>query len=161
MKRLSLVVLICVVVFAAFAQHVNKHPKEVTKTDGGTQRKYPKLIPVTLGRSDVTGGNISKHTFDSLVRQGLHIPDSIGGRVAGFEFNYKERSIMEDSVGRKMLVTELLMEYCMGDTLSEAISYSIYERTKRGDTAYFDDIKVITKEGLEFKGKSMKFVLIK
>ncbi|MGZ7142769.1 hypothetical protein ACXWOE_10135, partial [Streptococcus pyogenes] len=70
-------------------------------------------------------------------------PVDTAARVAGFIFNYKERNIYEDSVGNIIPVTDLLMEYCPGDTLTPAISASIYQRTKRGDTAYFDDIRVV------------------
>lgn len=114
--------------------------------------------PVSLGSSDTSGGVISKQLFDSLLRQGLR-PVDPEARVAGFVFNYMERNIYEDSVGNIIPVTDLLMEYCPGDTLTSAIAASIYYRTKRGDTAYFDDIRVVWPDGKEGRGKGLKFVL--
>ncbi len=120
--------------------------------------KKPVIYPVVLGNSELSGGTISKQIFDSLLRQGIK-PVDTEAKVAGFLFNYKERNIYEDSVGNLIPVTDLLMEYCPGDTLTPTISSSIYFRTKRGDTAFFDDIRVIWPDGKEGRGKGMKFIL--
>jgi hypothetical protein len=114
--------------------------------------------PVVLGASQLSGGYIGKQLFDSLLQQGVQAADS-GNKIAGFVFNYMERNIYEDSVGNIIPVTDLLMEYCPGSFLTPNVAASIYTRTKRGDTAFFDDIRVVLPDGKEGRGKGMKFVI--
>jgi hypothetical protein len=47
----------------------------------------------------------------------------------------------------------------MGDTLSPIIRNTLVERTKPGDTAYYDDIHIRLANGKAALGKSMKFVI--
>ncbi len=153
---LAVISLVAVVYEQSSAQQViatfDKDPRK------DSVNKKVVTYPVLLGSSDLSGGVISKQLFDSLLHQGLR-PQDPEARVAGFLFNYMERNIYEDSVGNIIPVTDLLMEYCPGDTLTTAISSSIYYRTKRGDTAYFDDIRVVWPDGKEGRGKGLKFIL--
>jgi len=149
--------------FAADARAQQADPARGLNRAAGEQKKDTtakkrKLYPVVLGYSELSGGGIGKTTFDSLMRQGLKAGDS--ARVSGFVFNYMERNIYEDSIGNIIPVTDLFTEYCPGDTLAPTISNSIYLRTKRGDTAFFDNIKLIrSADGREVPGRSMKFVI--
>lgn len=115
-----------------------------------------------LGNSDYHSGNISKHVFDSLLSKGITCRDSSGRTypVYGFMFGYKERNLYEDSVGNLMVLTDYLSEYCPGDSLSQGLRENIlFQRTKRGDTAYLDNIKVSLPNGKQGLAKGMVFYL--
>jgi hypothetical protein len=118
---------------------------------------------VYLGHSSLTEGDISKQAFDSLLKQGLTAKDSLGKacKVYSFMFNYGERNLYEDSMGTLTVMTDYMMEECPGDTLTPNISASIYDRTKAGDTAYFDSVMVMRPDNTLIKGKSMKFFIKK
>jgi hypothetical protein len=122
-----------------------------------------KSVMVYLGHSSICSGVIPKRTFDSLIRQGLVAKDSVGNyyRINGFNFNYVLRSFDEDSLGKVILTTEYLQEYCNGDTLSNAIKRNILGITKPGDTVYIDQIKTVTQKGDPIPAKSLKIVLSK
>ena len=100
---------------------------------------------VYLGHSEFKGGNIRKEEFDKLLKDGLTSKDSMGNRykVLGFEFNYAERQLYEDSAGNLKVMTDFLFEYCPGDTITSNISASIYERTKPGDTVFVNKVMVV------------------
>ncbi len=154
--------------------------------------KHVFMPPVYLGRSDYKGGPIKNTTFNSLLKQGLTCHDSLGNkyRVVGFDFGYNERNLYEDSVGNLMTLMDYTSEYCKGDTVStnisktrktaisnyldgdpdaNDISKSIYERTKPGDTVYFDHIMVAKyinateslPDAKAIKGRNMKFYFVK
>lgn len=116
-----------------------------------------------LGNSVMNGGAVPKATFDALLKQGLHAKDSLGGvcTIVSFDFNYVERNLYEDSAGKLMVVPDYLLEHCFGDTITKDIAASIYDRTKEGDTTYFDNIVVTRPDGSPGMGKSMKFTITK
>lgn len=118
---------------------------------------------VYLGKSDLTGVDlrVSKRVFDSLMKQGLTSRDSSGKpfQFHSFMFTYGERNLYEDSVGTLMILTDLLSEYCPGNTLTENISGSLFQRTKKGDTAYIDDILLVDDKGKSRKGRAMRIIL--
>jgi hypothetical protein len=128
------------------------------------------LPPVYLGHSDYKGGTIKKEKFDELLKQGLTSHDSLGNRyrVVGFQFSYAERNIYEDSLGNLQAMMDYAYEYCPGDTITSNISASIYDRTKPGDTIYFDRISVVRlqknatqPDDQAIAGRAMKFAIIK
>ena len=125
----------------------------------------PKVIPIPvyLGNSTIDGGKLSKQTFDSLLGQGLKGKDSLGGifKVNGFAFTYAERNLYEDSIGNPIVVTDNLGEYCFGDTLSTFVLGNIRDRSKGGDTVYFDNISLTAPDGKGAWGKSIRLVLTK
>ncbi len=137
----------------------NKTSKENT----GKPTVAPKVVSVYLGHSAFTGGNISKQAFDSLIMQGLHGKDSLGNmyKVEDFKFTYAERNYYEDSTGRAMVYTDYSEEHVKGDTLTNAALRNLYEKTKNGDTAYIDQIKLTNTHGTPTAGKPMKFVITK
>jgi hypothetical protein len=110
--------------------------------------------------------------------------------VIGFDFGYKERNLYEDSLGNPVVMMDYSSEYCKGDTVTSNISKTqktaitnyldgdpdandisrgIYERTKPGDTVYFDHIMVAkylngtetVPDNKAIKGRSMKFYFVK
>lgn len=133
------------------------------KTKIAPKEEPPKVVSAYLGTSDRSGGNISKVDFDNYLKQGVTARDSSGAayKVDGFTFSYAERMLYEDSVGNPLLLTDYFSEFCPGDTVSLAISRNIYYKTKPGDTAYFDNIKVMLPNGGQVIAKPMKFVLTK
>lgn len=133
------------------------------KEEKKEQAKKIKYTPVYLGDSDKSGGEISEKTFDALLKKGISARDSAGiaYRVNGFMFTYGERTVYEDSIGNLMYVTDYLAEYCSGDTLTSYIGASLYDRTKPGDTVYFDQITLTSPEGKSADGRAMRFILKK
>lgn len=121
------------------------------------------LVTVFLGSSDLSGGRISKRSFDSLMRMGLTARDSAGmqGRVEEFRIYYKERNLYEDSVGNMYVNVDVLTDFSKGNKLNSYMGSSLLDRTKRGDTAIFDDIMVVFPDSTRARGKDMKFILDK
>jgi hypothetical protein len=147
MKRASVIIgslLGCMLFFAATARNENTDLKE---------KKAPKGVPVVLG-SSATGGAVKKQVFDSLVHQHLR---SDSGEVTGFSFFLVEYGIYEDSIGNLIRVRDVYSEYCFGDSLTTGLRRSITERVKRGDTAWFERIKVLTPYGREVMGEPLRF----
>ena len=143
----------------AFAQKATK--KEPVKTAGGKLPVATQMIDVTLAHYAITNGRISKSLFDSLAKAGLKIAPGAPANavIDGFAFTYAEHSMYEDSVGNPLPVTEYLIEYCYGDTLTNNIRSSLFDRTKPGDTVYFDQIKIDLPSGKPAKGKALKFTI--
>lgn len=171
MKNITyILLLVCLPVLSIVA--VGQQP--AGKTDSGkpaakTAPAVKHYLPyVYLGTSNYRGGAIKKSEFDQLLKQGLTARDTFGNnyKVIGFEFSYGEKSLYEDSVGNNIVLTDYLTEFCHGDTVTPAISSTIYDRTKPGDSVYFDGIKVLkyignTKETVPYAdatlGMGMKF----
>jgi hypothetical protein len=122
---------------------------------------------VTLGKPGFAGGQIKAANFDSLLKQGIYSHDSAGNplNVVSFNFSYLERMIYEDSVGDLHQVTDISKEFCKGNTVTENIAGSIYERIKSGDTVRIDEVLLTkNKPGRKidtFLGKSIKCIIIK
>jgi len=128
------------------------------------KENLPKLLFPYLGNSNYSEGFIPKRAFDSLLKQRITARDSNGNsyKVTGFTFSYGERNLYEDSIGNLMMLTDYFSEYCVGDTITPAIRYMLNDnRTKAGDTAYIESIKVILSEGRTLRTKGMKFILTK
>jgi hypothetical protein len=157
-RRLLLLAAIALLFTAAYAQ--KKVPKQNTTAKPVAAPGKP-VMEVTIGRSNYSGGNITKAEFDANAVQGVHIKNAQGAYVEGFSFTYGERNLYEDSVGNEKPVTEYLTEYCIGDTLSPIIKTTIPMRSKPGDTAYYDDIHIRLPDGRPALGKSMKFVIVR
>lgn len=120
------------------------------------------LITAYLGNSTYSGGKIPKRVFDSLLVQGITARDSVDTsfQVHSFVFSYGERKLYEDSIGNLIVMTDYLTEYCTGSMLNPAIQAIMPTRSKKGDTVYFDNIKVLSKNGQkQYGAKSMCFVL--
>lgn len=131
----------------------------------GEDGKKLKAVNPYLGISNLNGGLIKKQIFDSLIKQGLTAKDSLGKpcKVLGFTFSYGERNIYEDANGRPTVMTDYLSEYCIGDTLSTAFQNFVFKdnRTKHGDTLYFDHIKIRDTKGVISINNKMRFILTK
>lgn len=120
-------------------------------------------IPLYLGKSNHTGGNIQHYLFDSLIRQGIVAKDSAGVvyAVDGFLLTYAERKLYEDSVGKLMVVTDYNPQYCMADTVPKFFLDILTDHTKYGDTVYIDKVTVYNAKGERLTGKPMRFELTK
>jgi len=134
-----------------------------TKDKEKDKKPKPKPIPVYLANTGRNGGAISVNEFNRLVKQGLTSRDSLGNpyTVNGFLLTYAERNLYEDSVGNLMWVTDFLSQVCYGDSLSTFLKQNITERSKPGDTVYFDQISVISPEGKTAAGQGIRFELTK
>ncbi len=160
---------VCGIIFCFFAvtlwaQKSKKKPapaKTVEKETVAAYKNYTKPIAVYLGHSSIAGGTVPKQEFDSLLKQGLLGKDSSGVeyKVTGFNFNYAERNVYEDSTGNPIILTDYLIEPCLGDTVDAIIAATIYKRTKAGDTVYIDQIKLLRPDNETAAGKSLKVVI--
>jgi hypothetical protein len=169
--RMKAAVIVCsVLVLSVLGTSIvaqNKKPNEHDKLpQQKAQRKVPRPI-VYLGNSDFHGGKIKVSRFDSLMRQGLSAKDSLGNvyKILGFNFEYYERMLYEDSAANSVVMTDLLMEYCIGDTLSRTVAGSIYSHIKPGDTVAIDKV-VMTRAARggiadTIFGKSMTCILVR
>lgn len=147
---------VCADLFAQTAHQAQS--AQTSQADTAAKKKMK--VQAYLGHSDISGGKISKRLFDSLMKQGITAKDSLGNyyKVDGFLFTYAELNIYEDSVGNLVPMTDYREEYCEGDTLSANVSSTLYQRTKVGDTVYFDQISLIPPKGRPgAAGKAMKF----
>jgi hypothetical protein len=147
---------LCLVTISVWAQKAGKDKKPATKAAPAVVKE----MTIYLGNSTLDSGRIAKPLFDSLMKQGLKVEGN-NGTVSGFSFTYAERGIFEDSVGDPIERVELLTEYCKGDTLPHLIKNTLPNRTKNGDTAFFDRIIVRLPDGNETSGKPMKFIITK
>jgi hypothetical protein len=141
-----------------WGQRADKKGKEAA-------RKLPPVqwVDVYLGASGLKSGAMRKPVFDSLIRQGITAREADGRklRIEGFQFSYAERGLFEDSTGNLITVTDYIGEYCFGDTLSSTIKEGLPERTKAGDTAFIDNIRVVMANGSKAQGRPLKIVLTK
>lgn len=157
-----------ITIFSLFSNSIiwSQKTKPKTTDKKSTTSNQPKVKPSMifsyLGNSTINDGKISKKVFDSLLKQGLKAKDSLGFSysIDGFMFNYGERNLYEDSVGNPIILTDLIMEYCKGDSLTPTLKNNIFYKTKPGDTAYFENIKVQTSWG-QMPAKSMRLILTK
>ena len=139
--------------YQAVAQR-SKKPKPAVKS---TPVKNLPVVDIVLGRTSLSQGTLPKRMFDSLAKQ--RIIASAGGTIQGFTFTYAEHNLYEDSVGNPLPLTDYLVEYCMGDTLTQGIKSTLFDRSKPGDTAFFSEIKVLLPGGQQATGKPMKFAI--
>ena len=164
-NKYFLVILFVFVAAALCAQNVKGEGDGNASAEDTSKKKAKPFpgFPVFLGNSDMSGGLISERAFDSLMKQGLISRDSLGTvyQFNSFMFTYAERNLYEDSIGNLMVVTDYLAEYCEGNKLNNNIVPALWDRTKKGDTAYFDEIRLVDPSGKSVKGKAMKFVLTK
>jgi hypothetical protein len=157
MKRISILLLAvgCSVIFYQGRAQQRKAAKGRTQSGARTVVKKLPQVDVFLTGTSIAYEVISKRLFDSLAKKRLYVP--AGGTVQGFTFTYAEHNLYEDSVGNPLRITDYLVEYCLGDTLSAGIRSSLFDRTKPGDTAYFSDIKVMLPSGQQATGKTIVF----
>jgi len=162
MKYTTGILFIALLVLTAISIKAQTEKKEA-------EEKHIKIdrtrFPVYLGHSKLSGGPISKALFDSLLKQGVTASDSAGHpfKVEGFMLTYAEVKLYEDSVGTLFLNSDYHEEYCPGDTLTSFLAHdeygNLFDRTKTGDTVYFDRVKLIRPDGKPAAGKSMTFVI--
>ncbi|MDI9320833.1 MAG: hypothetical protein QM530_10245 [Phycisphaerales bacterium] len=141
-----------------------KSKPEKANTDASTRLKQSakykfKASPVYLGNSDLRQGVVPKYVFDSLMAQGLTAKDSAGtaGTVTQFRIYYKERNLYEDSLGNYYTDVEMLTDLSKSNKLNSYVALS--NRTKKGDTAIFDDIVVMLPDSIMVQGLGMKIVI--
>lgn len=161
-----LVVFLVVFGLSLFAQQAAK-----SKDEHKPAKKIFKPT-VYLGQTNYSSGPIRKQLFDSLLKKGLTSHDSLGNRykVIGFDFTYAERRLYEDSIGNLEVLTDYTYAFCPGDTVPADIDSTFFERTKPGDTAFMDHIKVVRyvnktnqamPDSTAFMGKGMKLWLVR
>jgi hypothetical protein len=167
MTRLIVLIFMAFALGAGVPAHAQTKHSKAKPTKGAPRKIY--MPQAYLGTSELKGGAVPREQLAEMLRQGVTAHDSTGKQfqVAGFEFNYAERMLYEDSTGNLMVVVDYLSEYCPGNKLSEGISASIYDRLKPGDTVYIERVSLIrpgggtAAEDDEFSGKGLKFGITK
>ncbi len=161
----GLIVLLLVVQLNAQQKKAMPETKVATGTNVAKKKGF--RPDVYLGNGTANGGKYTVPEFSALLKRGIHSQDSVGNKykIIGFNFNYAERKLYEDSTGELAMLVDYSSEFCLGDTVSKAISETIYERLKGGDTVYIDKVQLTHatagKAKDTFLGKSMKFELLK
>ena len=136
-KRTLPVILLLAFAGGLVAQTTKNQPKEKKKiVHRGTSY---------LAGGNITSGTISKKAFDSLIALPLIAKDTLGNerQVVDFVFSYAERGLYEDSTGRPMIVTDYLSVSCPGGRLPDEWVKMLHDRSKRGDTAYVDEVLAV------------------
>jgi hypothetical protein len=160
MKQKSFVVVLAVVLTAFGAARAQmranvsaKDAKEIVIT------KVPE-VAVFLASTALDGGVIPDHVFDSLACLPITARDKSGrpAQVVSYTLTFAERTLAEDSAGNPMLAVDYFSEVCNGDTLNAVLRNNLFDRTKPGDTVWYERIQVATAAG-QTGGKTMKFVL--
>lgn len=109
------------------------------------QQQQPKKKPVHKGKAfladgKTNSGGISKAAFDSLMAYPLIAKDTLGRehKVLGYTFSYAERGLFEDSTGKLKIMTDYYGTETEKGLLPDYWLKTMRDRTKGGDTAYFD-----------------------
>jgi hypothetical protein len=161
MKRLLQIVFFTFSSLCVLSVRAQKEKKAPVEADNKGASAKAKVINTYLGSSKLKGGTVPKHIFDSLLKQGIRSRDESGQNygIVSFRFSYGERNLYEDSIGNLKIMVDYLSEPCFGDTVTTTVSNSLYERTKKGDTAYFDNVIVIRPDNTTTLSKSIKFAI--
>lgn len=141
---------------ASFAQQAADAKGSATNS---AAKKLPEAA-VFLGTTTLDGGVIPDAIFDSLARMPItaRAKDGSVAQVVGYTLTFAERTLAEDSAGNPILSVDYFSEICTGDTLNTVLKNNIFDRTKPGDTVWYDRIQVATAAG-QTGGKTMKFVI--
>lgn len=98
-----------------------------------------------MGDKKTQSGTISKAQFDSLIALPLYSVDTGGNtyQCSDFTFTYAERALYQDSLGHPLVTTDYFSTNSAAGRLDSFWLNHIREKSKAGDTAYFDNIAVI------------------
>ena len=96
-----------------------------------------------LNDGATTNGKISKANFDAMLDKNLVAKDSnsVSHPVNFFVFMYAERGLFEDSTGKLKIMTDNYSLQCDNGKLPADWIKNIRQRSKAGDTAYFNNIR--------------------
>jgi hypothetical protein len=89
------------------------------------------------------------------------VKDSVGNliKVESFEIIYAERGLYQDDEGLPIIVTDYSNVACTGDTIPKKWIQNFNERSYKGDTVYFDRVRLRTPDKKTVECKSVKVVL--
>lgn len=104
---------------------------------------------------------ISVNEFKQLIHKPLCVKDSVGNliKVESFEIIYAERGLYQDDEGLPIIVTDYSNVACTGDTIPKKWIQNFNERSYKGDTVYFDRVRLRTPDKKTVECKSVKVVL--
>lgn len=98
-----------------------------------------------LGCNDMLGEFVAKKSFDSVIAFPLCARDSnnVIYPISGFDLTYAERGLYEDSTGLPIIFTDYTHAKIDGNTLPKKWIDIFKERSYKGDTVFFENIKVV------------------
>lgn len=104
---------------------------------------------------------ISVNEFKQLIHKPLCVKDSVGNliKVESFEIIYAERGLYQDDEGLPIIVTDYSNVACIGDSIPKKWIQNFNERSYKGDTVYFDRVRLRTPDKKTVECKSVKVVL--
>ena len=104
---------------------------------------------------------ISVNEFKQLIHKPLCVKDSVGNliKVESFEIIYAERGLYQDDEGLPIIVTDYSNVACIGDSIPKKWIQNFNERSYKGDTVYFDRVRLRTPDKKTLECKSVKVVL--
>ncbi|MBK7762655.1 MAG: hypothetical protein IPI46_04695 [Bacteroidetes bacterium] len=97
-----------------------------------------------LGCTEMQGDFMVKKSFDSIVAFPLCARDSNQNvlPITGFDITYAERGLYEDSTGLPIIFTDYTHAKIDGNSLPKKWIDIFKERSYKGDTIFFENIKV-------------------
>jgi len=104
---------------------------------------------------------LSVNEFKQLIQKPLCVKDSVGNliKVESFEILYAERGLYQDDEGLPIIVTDYSNVVCTGDSIPKKWIRQFNERSYKGDTIYFDRVRLLTPDKKTVECKSVKVVL--
>lgn len=114
-----------------------------------------------LGCSVSDSTYVNKADFEQLITRPLCAKDSSNNayKVTSFEIVYAERGLYQDSAGLPIVVTDYSFGKSNGDTIPQAWIGTFNERCYKGDTIYFDKIKLLGADNKSYYARKIKVVI--
>jgi hypothetical protein len=104
---------------------------------------------------------LSVDEFKQLIQKPLCVKDSAGNliKVESFEIMYAERGLYQDDEGLPIIVTDYSNVVCKGDTIPQKWIQNFNERSYKGDTIFFDRVRMHTPENKLVECRTVKVIL--
>ncbi len=134
-------------------------PSYAFMSDNTSTAKY--MFTSYLGCAEMQSSFVPKNTFDSLVASRLCAKDSTKNMfpIQSFEITYAERGLYQDSSGLPIIFTDYSTVQCVNDTIPKRWVSLFKERSYKGDTVYFDNVKVLGSDNKSHPCKGLKIVI--
>lgn len=114
-----------------------------------------------LGCAVSDSSYLSKADFEQLMSKSMCAKDSANNtyKVTSFEIVYAERGLYQDSAGLPIVVTDYTFGKSNGDTIPQTWINTFQERCYRGDTIYFDKVKLLGADNKSYYARKVKVVI--
>ncbi len=120
-------------------------------------------VTVRWGADTTLPGAMTVAAFRKQITERLQIVNDSANRwkIRGFDFQYAERGMYEDSAGNPLMVVEYLSEFCPGDSVSSGIRGQLPPRVKAEDTAFISRIRIADSAGNVAATRSFQVTIVR